>query len=463
MMNTTLPAIPKSTPSSISWPAVPSGSGAVLLGLQYQLEQTQWWPREIVEQLQLQQIVTLLKHAYETVPFYRERLTAVGFDPEEALTAERFTQLPLLRRVDVQAAGETLHSTRPPADHGKVVKGKTSGSTGRPIHYAGTQLTKLFHAALSLRDHLWHRRDFSGKHAIIRARVDQTKRNGWGPATDPAFESGMLVALDIRTDLETQLRWLQEENPDYLLAYTTNAQALARLCLERGITLSNLRQVRTVSETLNPEVRELCRAAWGVGIADMYSAAEIGYIALQCPEHEHYHVQSETVLVEVLDADGQACRPGEIGRVVLTSLHNFAMPLIRYEIMDYAEVGAPCPCGRTLPVLNRILGRERHLLTLPDGRQNWPMIGQKQVMDAAPIQQMQVIQRSLETIEVKLVTPRPLTAAEQTRCIDIFHTCLGHPFQIVFSYHEDIPRSAGGKFEDFVSEVTAPGNVPPVK
>src|SRR3546814_13116510 len=83
------------------------------------------------------------------------------------------------------------------------------------------------------------------------------------------------------------------------------------------------------------------------------------YLALQCPEHEHYHVQSEAVLLEVLDEEDRPCRPGEVGRVVVTPLTNFAMPMIRYAVGGLAAVGAPCPCGRGLPVLTRILGRAR--------------------------------------------------------------------------------------------------------
>jgi phenylacetate-CoA ligase len=102
-------------------------------------------------------------------------------------------------------------------------------------------------------------------------------------------------------------------------------------------------------------------------MVDMYTCQEAGYLALQCPDHPHYHVQSENVLLEVVDDQGLPCAPGEVGRVLVTSLNNFATPLIRYEIGDYAEVGAACSCGRGLPVLKRIMGRYRNLLTLPDG------------------------------------------------------------------------------------------------
>ena len=107
----------------------------------------------------------------------------------------------------------------------------------------------------------------------------------------------------------------------------------------------------------------------------MYSAAEAGYLALQCPQQEHYHIQSESALVEVLDEAGNPCRPGETGTMVVTPLHNFAMPLIRYAIGDIAEVGAPCACGRGLPVLARLLGRVRQMLVLPSGARRYGNVG----------------------------------------------------------------------------------------
>ena len=139
--------------------------------------------------------------------------------------------------------------------------------------------------------------------------------------------------------------------------------------------------MRTFGEILEPVCRATCQQVFGVKVVDMYSSQEVGYIALQCPEHEHYHVQAENLLVEVLAEDGRGCGPGEVGRVVVTTLHNFAMPLLRYDIGDYAEVGASCPCGRGLGVLTRILGRQRNLLVLPDGRRagrcSTPAIGRR--------------------------------------------------------------------------------------
>ncbi len=230
-------------------------------------------------------------------------------------------------------------------------------------------------------------------------------------------------------------------------------RALARHCQDNGIELPRLRQARTVSEVLTPETRLACRAAFGVAVVDAYSANEVGYIALQCPMHEHYHVQSEGVLIEILKDDGSPCAAGETGRVVATGLHNFAMPLIRYELGDWAEAGGPCPCGRGLPVINRVLGRVRNMLRLPDGGQVWPLIGEPGYVRIPAIRQYQIVQTSLQELEVRLVTQRPLSDEEQATLREMILNRLGHPFDIVLSYHDDIPRSAGGKFEDFKSEI----------
>jgi phenylacetate-CoA ligase len=174
------------------------------------------------------------------------------------------------------------------------------------------------------------------------------------------------------------------ENPEYLITVTSNARALARYCGEHGMRPRNLRQVRTYGETLHADIRAICKAAWDVPVIDIYSCAEGGYLALQCPDHEHYHVQAEGVWLEVLDEKGRPCASGEIGRVVITPLHNFAMPLVRYDIGDYARVGPPCVCGRGLPVITEVMGKTRHMLRLPDGNVRFPRFGEARFHEIAP-------------------------------------------------------------------------------
>ncbi len=452
--------VPTSARTGIHWPAVPSAQDALVLALLYQLEQSQWLPPDTLHRLQFRQLGLLLDHAAATVPFYADRLgEAAGLAPGD-LTWEHWRQIPILERADVQEAGADLFTTKLPGDHGKTYDIATSGSTGRPIAVKGTDLTGLYHGALNLRFQFWCRRDFSAKSAAIRAldgwREQAARQNKPVPWVQ-AHRSGPRYFFDITRPVAEQFEWLRKLDPDYLLTHPSNLGALLQRSEDTGYRPSRLRDAGTTGEVVDPALRRECERVWGIPIKDSYTAEEVGMIALQCPEHAHYHVQAERLLVEILDAAGAACKPGEVGRIVVTDLHNFAAPLIRYAIGDYAEVGAPCPCGRGLPVLSRILGRSRNMLVLPSGDSLWPTLDLDILQAVAPFRSAQVIQRSVEEIEVRLVATRPMTAEEEERMRVHFRDRLTDAFRLNFVYVDDIPRSPNGKFEDFRSEVDGGG------
>jgi phenylacetate-CoA ligase len=253
-------------------------------------------------------------------------------------------------------------------------------------------------------------------------------------------------------DVAQQAGWLIRRNPHYLLTYPSNLNALLDQFEKRGSFPPALRQVRTIGETLSADTRERCRQSGGIEVVDMYSSQEVGIIALQCPVSGLYHVQSESLLVEGLNDDGQPCKPGEVGRIVITDLHNFATPIIRYEIRDYAEVGPACPCGRGLQTLARIMGRRRNMVVFPNGERHWPLLGAYRFREVVTIKQYQAIQYALDDIEVKLVVEHPLSSEHEARLTAIIHNALGYAFPLRFSYFDqELPKTQGGKFEEFVS------------
>ncbi len=445
------------------WPALPATQIQPHLALLYQLERSQWWSPELLIEKQFVQLNALLEHSLTTVPYYQQSLRDAGFETGMILTPELWRKIPLLTRADIQDAGTKLHSTALPSGHGPTSVISSSGSTGRPIQSVITRIRQLFWEAITVREHLWQRRDASGKLASIRAfptgsadYPNGTVGQNWGGAVAGIFETGPVAGLSVVSRVEQQAQWLIQQAPNYLLTFPTALRALAYHCLENNLSIPSLRQARVISEVLTTDTRTAVREAWGVEIADSYSASEMGYMALQCPDHEHFHIQSEVVYLEILRDDGSHCEPGETGRVVVTGLHNFAMPLIRYEIGDYAELGPACSCGRGLPVINRVLGRVRNMLRLPDGSEVWPLIGEPTYAEIPAIRQFQIGQKSSELLEMRLVTQRPLTTEEESKLRDIVLKRLGHHFEIALSYHESIPRSAGGKFEDFKREFEDP-------
>ena len=446
----------------LNWPALPGHRGCAILAILHQLEQTQWWTEKQLLEHQFEQLDRLVNHAVATVPFYRRRDLGRHWKSRAEPWLERWRKIPLLTRKDVQEHQPQLTSQDIPESHGEVTEMFTSGSTGRPLRSLRTQLFELFWAAFTVRDHLWQRRELSGKLAVIRDSAkgkapypEGTRSDTWGWSSGAVFRTGPCVSLNVMTSTQQQAKWLSEQDPDYLLTHPSVADRLARYCLEHGVRLPRLRQIMTISEILRPATREACLAAWNVPIRDAYTAREVGYVALQCPEHEVYHIQSESALVELLDDSGAPCRPGDIGRVVVTPLHNFAMPLIRYDIGDRAEAGAPCGCGRGLPVVKRILGREQNMLVMPNGEEYWPLLSSedlRQLMSIAPVRRYQLVQKNPSSLELKVETEKPLDA----RQIDGLKAWVGKKFdpalEVSVSRVESLDPDASGKFFDVISE-----------
>ena len=443
----------------IAWPAILSDRGALLWALTAGLDRTQWFSPDELAAGQAKQLAALFAHARSLSAFYRARLP--GRPPEaRELQARGLAGIPILSRSDLQDHADAI-MVQPPASHGPAVLARSSGSTGRMVAVGRTALCQLYWEGLVLREHFWHRREFSGTLAVTRANLGygggptRVSQPDWGPPVAELFRTGPAHGISLRTDVATQADWLAGIDPDYLTTYPTNLAALLDRYEARGVPAGRLKQVRSIGETLPPELRERCRRVLGVPMVDAYSAEEVGIIAVECPDSGLYHVQAENLLVEVLDDAGQMCVPGATGRVVVTDLHNFATPLIRYDLGDQAEVAASCPCGRGLPALRRVRGRTRNMAILPDGRTFWPLTGAYSYRDVAPIRQYQMVQSALDTLVLRYSADDPLTDAQRAGLVPLIRRAMDYPFRIEFEFHAgELPRSPGGKFEEFVCLVS---------
>ena len=444
-----------------AFPIVPPLAESQMLAVLYQLEQSQWWTAEQLLEAQFQQLALLLQHADKEILFYRQRLRQAGMGDGQRLTLEAWQRLPILTRSDFQGREGVISTSNVPAPCQVSGMVATSGSTAQPIRVSTTNLTQFLWNVFTLREHQWHGLDFSRKLAAIRYvnHAEAAYPHGahlpqWGPPAAPLYRTGPSSLLDSKTTTAAQQwEWLTREKPDYLVTYPSILAELIAHSIGEGQRPPGLREIRLFGETVDEGLRTLCREAWKIPLTDTYSANEAGPIAFQCPEQPCYHVQAENLFVEILNEQNQACAPGEIGRVVITTLHNFATPLIRYFIGDYAEVGAACACGRGLPVLKRILGRARNLLSLPTGEKRWPVLGWGKLSKIVPLTQYQMIQKSVHEVEARLVVRGEVTAEQEEKMKTVVQASLGYPFEVTFSYPPAIERSAAGKFEDFRSEV----------
>lgn len=439
--------------AGIVWPAIHNAHQAPLQTLLEQLGRIERAPLATILAGQERQLQVLNAYLCRQSSLHRQRLVAAGLNPDSPLTLDGLRRLPPLRRRDLQAAGQALFCRQVPQAHLPMGETQTSGSSGEPVVVRRTQVNQLFWLANTMREHLWWQRDLTASLAIVRGNLSQAhiRQNNWGAPARLLGPSGPAHAFSVHLDTAVLARKLAEVDAHYLLIYPTTLQDLLRYFRQHGGGLPSLRQIRCIGETLSDVLREQTREQLGVTIVDTYSSQEMGVIAIQCPVSGLYHLMADNLLVEVLDERGHPCAPGEVGELVLTDLHNFATPLVRYAIGDHAEVGPACPCGRTLPTLSRILGRTRNMVRYPDGSRRWPRVGFVRYREVAPIQQYQLLQHALDAIEVRLVVERPLSGDEEAALVRIIRESLGYPFALSFRYFsEALPRTKGGKFEEFL-------------
>jgi phenylacetate-CoA ligase len=446
----------RSNTVGIAWPPISTGTSAMLAALLAQFDDSERLTSGEIAQHQFRQLEALAVHAQRHSDHFRLRLARAKLTPATLTTPEGLSRLPPLVRRDVQSADAKFFCSAVPEGHAPIGENFSSGSTGEPVMVKRTLINQLDWMAITMRDHLWWGRDFAGRQAVIRASATaHAEQKTWGSPANVLFQTGPSMRASLNTPIEELVRLLAAFKPNTLLLHPNVLAGITEHCRAHNVKLPGLESIRTLAETLVPHVRTDAEEWFGVRIADCYSSQELGYIALQCPTSGLYHVMAETVIVEVLDENDAPCREGEAGRVVVTDLHNFATPMIRYDVGDWAEIGPPCPCGRGLPTLKRVLGRQRNLILMPDGSRLWPLSGFQHVREIAPVRQSQFIQHTREKIEVRLAVERKLTPDEETKVRAMLHQILGHPFELDFHYFDDrLPLGPGAKFEHFVSKAT---------
>lgn len=402
------------------------------------------------------QLAHLAAHHAKHSPSFATRLKTAGVGSSGLDSLDRLGPIEPMARRHLQALGNEFFSKLVPKSHLPSGETKTSGSTGEPVKIRRTAVSRLFWAAFTVRDHLWHDRNIAGRMTSIRPTIAAcVETEDWGFPVADLFQTGNAQGIPSNFDIGRQLALIDRFQPQTLLIFPTNLQAFVSEWEKSGATVpGSIKHIRTVGETVPASLRRRLGKISDLRIEDSYSSQEVGVIAIECPVSGLYHVMAESMIVEILDSANQPCREGQIGRVVVTELQNFASPLIRYDIGDYAEVGGTCSCGRSLPTLRRILGRERNLLVKPDGTRHWPLVGFHRFDEIAPILQFQVIQHSLQDIEIKIVTEKEISASQEHALAAIVQQALGYPSAIrVVQSRSRLPNSKGGKFEEFVCEI----------
>jgi len=415
---------------------------------------TQSFNAQELESYQAQLLAGIVRHAYETSPFYHERLKLLILR-RGAVDLARWNEVPVLTREELKMRGPELMSRAVPPDHGKPYWVSTSGTSGKPVTVVATALTGKVRKAINWRTHVWHSIDWSKQYGIAMRRKPGValwpegarSSSPWGPPwLSP--ESPPRIILAAHTPIDKIAEWVGRNQIRYLAALPITLAALAE---EPERPQLSVEKFLSFGMRVKPEHRTAVKNGFGAEIAEFYGSEDCGPMAHPC-ENGSLHALSEVVHLEIVDDDGNPCPPGQVGRVLVTVLHNAAQPIIRYAIGDVASFGAPCSCGRPHPVINGIPGRLRDLFCPPDGSRFVAQTLDGLFPPHAGVKWWQIAQTETNALEVRTVATVPLNTADREHVTATLHEAWNWNCRVDFRQLEGAPYGPGVKHIDFVNE-----------
>jgi len=413
----------------------------------YHLMKSQWQPYEELSDLQNKKLRTIIRHAYRNVSFYRQKFNSAGVSPEDIKTVEDLPKLPITTKQEVKENFPDRIVAKD-VDISKCWLPHTSGSTGMPLKVAYDEAAEDFQKAVALRPNLSCGQKPWDKWADITS-PDRIHNKKW-------FQKlGIFnpVGISLFLEPEEQISALEKIKPGIIDGYSSSIYLLAKALQESGSDKIHPRGIYGTAELLTNEMREDINSTFGVEMYDQFGCVELGRTAWECPAHSGYHIDMEAVVMEFI-RDGVQVPPGERGEIVYTSLYNYAMPLIRYAIGD---IGVPsareCPCGRGLPLMERVEGRADAFIQVPGGRIFSPIIWTILLRRFLEIARFRVTQEKIDKIRIQIepkgTFSQSIIEGVTKRVLDT----LGGEVHIEIEPVDVIPRDNSGKVRSVVSKI----------
>lgn len=420
--------------------------GSIRLKTLKELRESQFLPAEVLLDLQGRRLGEMVRHAGRTSPFFRRRFAECGLDPESVKSIDDLKQLPLLTKKDIRENLADILSTS--YNPSRLVPAKTGGSTGVALDIFCDPRGIQKRNAAALRSDEW-----SGW------RLGQPLASVWGnPPVARTLKSRIRTTFkDRRIYLDTMridseaideflVQW-ERMKPGMLYGHAHSIFLFAEELLARGIRLPINGIVATSMMLIDPE-RKVIEQAFGTPVTNRYGCEEVSLVACECEVHRGMHLNAEHVIVEFLRDDGSDCEPGEDGRLVITELVNFGMPMIRYEVGDRGIPSSRrCECGRGLPLMESITGRTADFLVAEGGfRVAGISIIENSLTRIPGLGQMQIIQDQALRLQVNVVPGQGYgegTEAELTRSLQ---DMLGKGMAVHLNRVETIPQEESGKY-----------------
>lgn len=416
-----------------------------------ELEKSQWWPETRLRKLQWEKFIKLITYAYENVKHYRTEFNRLVIKPDQIKSFNDITKLPILSKATLREKKRELVSKD---FQGCTSNWVTSGSSGDPVSVVRSRKATGYHHAAMYRARRWFGINIGDREARLWGIPVSFKLKIREQVKDFLMNRTRASAYELNKDnLSLFLYHIKRFKPVYLFGYASLVYEFARFILDENIDVSEFKfkGAITTSETLYDFQRQVIEKAFHCPVINEYGSTETGIIAYQCPKGG-MHIPVEAVYVEVIP---DKFLGNGLGRVLVTDLNNYAVPIIRYDIGDIATLSdEKCLCGRELPLMSKIAGRDSSIITLPNGNKihtilfYYIMCGVE--AHGGGVKQFQVIQRTTNKFTMMLVKDNSLSEERFQAMKDDIKKVVGP--KVVFNYElvDHISRTEAGKLRDFI-------------
>jgi phenylacetate-CoA ligase len=412
-----------------------------------QLKEMESWSLEEIELYQLKKLKQLAWTAYENVPFYRELWGKSGVHPDCIKTLKDLSLFPkVTKKMLVEAEDLALNQKYRKKE---LVKGRSSGSTGERFVYYKSKEHHSWFIASALQSWTWTgwemgnpwlRLQFRGKIGL-HAKIEDWLFNCLYMPIDNLNEKFMEKFLNKAVKFQ----------PELIRGYAGGTYVFAQYLLDRNEKRLRPKAVVTTGDTLYGHYRSTIEKAFECPVFDAYGGEGMS-VANQCDQGA-YHI-SPVVLVEI-EHDKNNTKQNQPGRIVLTSLTNNAMPMIRYDIADIGIMGQDtCACGRKSKYLKKIIGRETDIVKTPAGNNLVCHHFNNVIREIDGIDQYQIIQNEIGSARLILaINSKYNSKKDEPNIISNLSKLSGKGFTIKMEYVESIPLPASGKRRYIISKI----------
>lgn len=420
-----------------------------------ELEESQWWTRDKIIETQNDRLKALLKHAYDNVTYYRRIFNERGLKPSDFQSVTDLTKLPVLTKQIIRENFNQLLAKNIPKN--QIVFNRTGGSTGEPLEFYCSTDEYRWHYAKVRRVYKWWGYEPGDKRAQIqlskphRSIINKTMR---------FFERAQtFVAWEATDNLPIFIKKLEKFQPQFISAYPGVMYRLAKFVVSQGESRIKPKAIITHSEQLYDFQRDLINSVFKCPIYSNYESFEMQQIAAECSEHTGYHIAAENVILEIVNNKDEPVLFEKEGRILNTSLFNYAMPLIRYETGDVGELtDKACPCGRGLPLLSKLNGRSTDYLLTRSGKKISGITLNFLIFATDGVEQFQIVQETYDEVMVKVVLkkkyPNEYMDKLTEKILNEYTKILGNDINIIVKFVDQIPTTRLGKRRVVVSKLS---------